>query len=422
MMNSKLSLKKMNIPHSETYNKTDRSLLLLRDIAVCLVILTHVSAQWLDRALQEEGLRLSAAHFCNILSFAGVSLFVMLSGSIYLSSGHRQRSTSPRFMAGKALRFFLIYLFWKLFYYAEDLLLNPVTDADFSAAAIKDKFLLAMFRSNGKYHLWYLPMFCLLLLLVPLIYEGARQLKACALYLSIFFAAAILLPTAFLFEFPYKYLLMDFRNIFDLGHYLGYLGYFLLGHVLYELGKSRRRPLLSAKHLTVPLWIAAWAATFIATSEETARSFAAGITDSSFATPFILNTFVLSSTLFFTFCRPKDGTAKGLPDPQAFVSPDSGFQASDSQALGSQAFASQASGSFSSARGFGRKCLASLARSSFGIYLIHPFVLDLVQKAGLMARLADPVVGIPLFWAVLLSVSWLLCALLRRVPVVRNLL
>lgn len=405
MMNSKVSLKNLHQSSSEnparmsqpgTDRSFDRSLLYLRDLAVCLVILTHVAAQWLDSSLQSGTPALYSAHLCSILSFVGVTLFVMLSGVLYLAPSHRQKSTSPRFIVQKALRFFLIYLFWKLFYFAEDLLLNLPDSAERSASFVKEKFLLSMFRTNGKYHLWYLPMFCLLLLLVPLIYEGAQHLKACALYLCIFFAAAILLPTAFLFEFPFKYLLMDFRNVFDLGHYLGYAGYFLLGHVLYEL--SQKKTLLknpfwkNKKHFLVPLWILALTATVIAVKTEAARSASQGVTDSSFATPFVLNTFLLAAALLFTFCCRSD-----------------------------KAFSSEISGKAFIYQSVCTRFLISLSKASLGIYLIHPFVLDLIQKAGFLRDSVNPIIGIPILWIALLSISWLISAMLRRIPVIQRL-
>ena len=397
----------------------DWSLLYLRDLAVGLVILTHAAAQWLDSSLQSGTLTLYSAHLCSILSFAGVTLFVMLSGVLYLSPAHHQKSMSPRFMAEKALRFFLIYLFWKLFYFAEDLLLNPPDSGDLSAAVIKDKFLLAMFRTNGKYHLWYLPMFCLLLLLVPLIYEGAQHLKACALYLGIFFAAAILLPTAFLFEFPFKYLLMDFRNVFDLGHYLGYAGYFLLGHVLYEL-ITRSDPselpwgAIRKSHLSVLLWLSALITAGIAVKAETARSVAAGVTDSSFATPFVLNTFLLAAALLVTFCSAGRGKAQ--------VAANSADCRKSGIIPRSAASPSAEDGNSPAQQAFHREVLASLSHASFGIYLIHPFVLDVLQKAGLLQNVRNPMIGIPLLWLALLSISWLLSALLQHIPGIRKLL
>ena len=400
MMNSKVSLKNKNTPQHPPDKEgkiIDRSLLSVRAAAICLVILTHVSAQWLDSSLRTGGISLYVSHLCSILSFAGVALFVMLSGAIYLSSDRRPKSTSLRLIAGKSLRFFAIYLFWKLFYFAEDLLLNPLQENGSSPiTAVKDKFLLAMFRSNGKYHLWYLPMLCFLLLLVPLIYEGAQQLPACLMYLFVYFTAAILLPTAFLFEFPFKYLLMDFRNLFDLGHFLGYLGYFLLGHVLYELAHRRSFP-LSRRYLTAAVWFCTLVSSFIALRTEAAESLAAGTTDSSFATPFVLNTCLLSIALFMTICRPKN------PKHPLVTAPEVQTQESAIASLF-------------------RKGLNSLAGSSFGIYLVHPFVLDLVQKTGLLNDSVNSVLGIPLLWILLLAASWLLSAALHRIPLIRRLL
>lgn len=369
MKNSELFLKKSTSPHFDR----------IRGTAVCLVVLTHASAQWLDASCTAGMPALIFAQLCNILSFAGVALFVMLSGAIYLSPTHKEKSCSVRFMSRRAAHFLLLYCFWKLFYLTENLLLQPEL---LQKSSLKEQLVFAFFRTNGKYHLWYLPMFSLLLLLVPLLYEGAQHRSACIVYLALFITAAIVLPNAFLYEFPFKYLLMDARNLFDLNHFLGYLGYFLLGHVLAQSSLStseNRQP--SGKHailISVSLWSGAAVSFAFALCKSVSCSAGQTTAYTSLATPFSVHLLLLSSALFRTLCT-------GRQRPLPFI-------------------AGQVSG------------------ASFGIYLLHPFLLDLVQKTGLLASSCSPLLGIPVLWFVLVALSCACTLLLKCLPLVRRLL
>ncbi len=62
--------------------------------------------------------------------------------------------------------------------------------------------------------------------------------------------------------------------------------------------------------------------------------------------------------------------------------------------------------------------VASLARCSFGIYLSHALVLELLAEAGITALSWNPWLGVPGLTAAVVGVCWLLTALLRRIPLV----
>ncbi len=363
---------------AELYSKQSQSLQFdrIRSVAACLVVLTHASAQWLDTSCTAGIPSLLFAQFCSIFSFVGVTLFVMLSGAIYLSPAHRSQSCSACFMARRAARFLLLYCFWKVFYLAENLLLHPEL---LRQSPLKETLFLAFFRTNGKYHLWYLPMLALLLLLVPLLYEGAQHRGACILYLALFIPAAIILPNVFMFEFPFKYLLLDTRNLFDLNHFLGYLGYFLLGHVLAEAALSDQ-----GNHAGHAVWISAslWtgaALTFaIALYKSVSCSVGESAAYTSLATPFSIHILLLSISLF----RLLSARHREKLSPIA--------------------------------------CRLSMA--SFGIYLLHPFFLDLLQKANLVTGTGSPLIWIPVLWLVLVTFSCGSALFLKHLPVIRRLL
>lgn len=410
MNNSELFLKQNHTPNTADHSipsafpesnqntaSSNHPLELLRVLAAGLVVLTHTSAQWLDASCQAGLAALLFTQLCSIVSFCGVTLFVMLSGAIYLSPGHRVKSTSMRIMLARAIRFFLLYLIWKLFYLAEDLFLHPENLQD---GGIKEQLVLAFFRTNGKYHLWYLPMFSLLLLLVPLIYEGAQRRGAQLVYLTVFILAAVILPTAFLYEFPFKYLLMDARNLFDLNHFLGYLGYFLLGHTLYQFAGSGK----SAGHsrlLLLFLWISALLSLGVALWTAASRSIRQSTACSLFATPFVVNTLLLASAIFLTIVLRRTSVPLVAP-------PEDAKNVSSSRSGAPEETAGCASSSL--------RFLHTLSSLTFGVYLLHPFVLDLIQQTGLLTKLTNPLVGIPILWFLLTMISAAMARLLNKSP------
>lgn len=396
-MNSELFLKE-----NTDRPARDPALDQLRILAILLVVLTHVSAQWLDSACTASFPVLFFTELCSILSFAGVTLFVMLSGALLLAPGHREKSCSARFVLRRSLHYFLLYLFWKCFYLAEECLLNP---SPVRENGIKEELFLAFFRRTGKYHLWYLPMFCLLLLLLPLLYEGAQKKSACLLYLALFAVTAICLPTLFLYEFPFKYLLMDFQGLFDFSYFLGYLGYFLLGHILYQYAGRLQTWVLTL------LWALSLGALAAAASAASLRSLGQDKACTLFSTPFVWNTFLLVTAVFLTICRRK---------------PERPASTERSNRTGSTSISNAAGDSVEGERPVEaparHRTVAFWAQTAFGVYLLHPFFLDLMVRAGFTARITNPVLGIPVLWVLLTAVSFLAAEMLRKVPGIRKLL
>lgn len=403
MMNSELFLKDQMISGDASAPRQssaprDFALDRIRLLAITLVVLTHTSAQWLDRVCVNSGAALLFTQLCSIVSFAGVSLFVMLSGALFLSPSHREKSCSIRRMCRRSLHFLLLYFLWKIFYLLEDGLLYPEI---LKSKGIKDGLVLAFFRLTGKYHLWYLPMLCVLLLLVPLLYEGAQHRSACLLYLSLSFLCAVLLPTAFLFDFPFKYLLMDFRDLFDLNYFLGYLGCFLLGHVLYEHCRSvASAGGVGRKALPAALWVLSLVTLLPSVYTASARSAGQPQADTSFASPFSLAVCLLSAALFLTLCHGGRGAHKNFPAAD-------GVSAEFSEA--------------SNPKNASPRFLPALSRAAFGVYLLHPFFLDLITKSGVLAQIPNPFIGIPLLLAVLLVLSFAASLLMNRIPLLRRL-
>lgn len=71
-------------------------------------------------------------------------------------------------------------------------------------------------------------------------------------------------------------------------------------------------------------------------------------------------------------------------------------------------------------RAAGVRLVRTLSRASFGIYLVHLFVLRLLCRCGLSAGLCRPIVSIPLLATLCGAGSFLIWLLLSRLPWVRR--
>ena len=75
-----------------------------------------------------------------------------------------------------------------------------------------------------------------------------------------------------------------------------------------------------------------------------------------------------------------------------------------------------------SVRGFGGEYIMSLADCSFGIYLIHPVIMNVMYKVlGWQPIMFNPVLSIPLFCVAFIVPCHLVVWIMKKIPVVRRL-
>ncbi|MBR3305901.1 MAG: acyltransferase [Lachnospiraceae bacterium] len=290
----------------------------IRALAIVLVVLVHVSAGGLEAcAVGTPGFAIFQC--INIMAFTGVSLFVMISGALRLGRDSEPAPVSERTLRGAA-KFILLYFVWKGVYLIIDSLRDRVFDPK--------QFLLDLIGGRAHYHLWYLPLAALLVLVTPILAPAVREIKNSILFLVIFFIFGILMPTMKCFDFPFKYLFLDFLSQFEFSFFTGYIGYFVLGGFLYRM-KDR----IKYKHKML-LFLAADLSYIIACFAGVKRSVSDGLFYDGFSTPLAFHTLLLSSSLFLLII----GREREV------------------------------------------KPLSVIAKASLGIYLLHPLVLSLFFK------------------------------------------
>lgn len=205
----------------------------LRVLAAFAVVLLHTAAQnWTARDVNSSAWL--AMNFYDGLTRWGVPVFVMISGAMLAG-----REIPLKKLFGKyILRMAAAFLFWTVMY-----ALFHHHDGSLTTMA---KAMLA-----GNYHMWYLALAIGLYLSQPLFYRLASDQRVLRYSLLLALVFAFLIPFVMLLLGDFgpakvKELLPSLQESLDdmnLYPVMGYFGYFLLGHVLAtrEVGGRTRK-------------------------------------------------------------------------------------------------------------------------------------------------------------------------------------
>lgn len=337
----------------------------LRIISALGVVLIHVSAPLLTtyasrgpRSWWIGNLYDSAVRWC-------VPVFVMLSGAFLLG----RSEPLGRFWKKRGRKVLVPFVAWSLFY-------------AWWAAAKRDgePDWLRFLMQPTYYHLWFFYMILGLYVLAPAIDALLRAADAhlLAYLVGVWFVWASVLPTL---EAQ-----LDFDTRLGPERYnvpLQFAGYFILGWLL-------SRPLLTNERERL-LAVVALAVGFIATVLGTHHATVVagdGRFDGVYYEYHSANVMLMSLGIFVLM--------RGLPSSLALW------------------------------RGrAARRLLASAGNAVLGVYLVHPVVLDLVRKGRLGIALEvtsfHPALAVPLLALVVFSITLAAVLVLRRIPLVREL-
>lgn len=336
---------------------------LVRIIACVMVVGVHVSALCLE-TLDVAGVNFKIMNGFDCFSILGVPLFVMISGSLILSEDHVY-SVKELYLK-KAGRLAFLYFFWFLFY-------NTVNFIESGAAwnfeNVKQEIVLESLLSRGIYHLWFLPMMASLYLITPFIKEFTKDKEKCILFLLLFFVLAVALPTALKFEFPYRTIVAGLYEHFPNVMFTGYIGYYILGHALHEFLPGLKPKVLAVLAAVAVISFGVEVYVCNMYSEKTGEL--SIILNDTMA----VNAFV-SCTCIFILCKHIEVKA--------------------------------------------HRWLSKGASLTFGVYLLHPFILHLLNLAGLDTLFAPAFLTVPAVVALVAAVTAAAVWVLRKLPVLRR--
>lgn len=332
----------------------------LRVIAIIAVVSIHVSGGTYYEFGNIEQYDWWVANILNTISRFSVPMFIMISGCVLLGKNIEVKS----FYTKKLSRLIPPFIFWSIAYAIFDCLRHDRSFSDFLSIISSGLFI----TGNTYYHLWYLPMFACLMLFVPF-------LNLCVLGKKIAYQEFVFLFVILSFFMLMKQISTVAGEVFDLNMswfetFPWYIGYFLLGYFidLYceKISISNRVTILT---ITVILLISSVLNFYSASSLNVLQDF------------FILNNtgifnFILTVSIFYLFVNNR----------QLFLD---------------------------------NKVISSIATMSFGIYLIHPFILVILRKI-ISLFVNNAFISLPLLLISTLITSYFIISILSKIKFIKS--
>ena len=342
----------------------------LRVIATMSVALAHISTfHWSD--FSGRSLYWNIFNFFVIMIRWAVPVFVMLSGALFLSKDVDIKKLYKK----NVLRMVVVYLAWGAFYTLVFPLYNWIRHGE-PMLSLGEIILGTV---SGSYHMWFIPMVTGLYICAPVIRKIVQDRKIAMYFVSLAFVFVFLFPglVQFCYDFGSGWLLkfaeaMEVVVSFDmqLSFVAGYTVYFILGYLLEttELTKKQRTIIyilgiagfISALGLNS---IVAWK-----TSEPCSTYYEA----------FCTNTF-FSTIAVHTWFKYRDYPNEKL-----------------------------------------NQFVFSLSKYSFGVYLVHAFVLDILDILGMTAITWHPAYGIPFVSLLAIIMSFGFSWVIHKIPVLNK--
>ena len=337
----------------------------LRTAACVLVVGTHVSASFIQE-LPVDSLNFKIMNAFDCFSILGVPLFVMISGALMLSTQYKE--DIRKLYGKKILRLALIYFFWFLFYN----IVNFIEDGtSVSFENIKQEIILDALLGKGIYHLWFLPMLISLYLITPFLRSFTSDLKKCLWFLGLYTFFGLVIPTAILFDFPYRTIVLSLYDRLDNYLFTGYLGYYVLGHVLHEFLPKLKKNYLPA--IAVVGLVSFGTEVFVCNLYSERKGELSVILNN----PLLLTAFLSATAIFIL--------AKHIS-----------FKKGD--------------------------IWKWLQQFTLGIYFLHPFILMMLRKTEWTTLFAPAAISIPLSVALVTILTFIPIYLLSKIPGVRKLI
>lgn len=331
----------------------------LRVFATFAVIMAHTAAQnWY--AADINGWDWKVFNFYNGIERWCVPIFVMISGALFLDKDIPVKTIYTKYI----FRLFIAFAAWSGFYML------------FEEGSVDT---LLRHLMGGHYHMWFIPMIIGLYMCIPLMKCIVKDERTTKYFLLLAFGFAVLVPTgiALAKDFGRGVMIsladMAKQNADNAGMemVLGYSGYFVLGYYL-----SRIRLSKSWRILIYLLGVLGFAGTVYLNQ---AYSLIQQTASAKYFDNLSVNVFfeALAMFVWFQYREYKNVRINGL--------------------------------------------VRKLSQYSFGVYLIHVFLLEqLADRFGVDTLDFSAVVSVPAIGLLVFALSMAISALLNHIPVLKK--
>ncbi len=324
------------------------------------MITLHLAAQhWNDTDANTAAWQIFNLYDCAVRWC--VPVFFMISGALFLDP---DREVPVRRVYTHYLpRIICAFLFWTVVYAVERGLLNGFS-------GISKQLIL------GHYHMWFLFAIAGLYIITPLVRMITVSEEMTRYFLVLWLVSGILIPRLLsidelLGDFPFSWLLTALNTSYTrmwLHLTVGYVGYYVLGYHL------RKRNLPSSV-----IW--------------------GGILG-------LLIACVLSGVISVWKNEQTDYFYSYLSVPVL-------LESVAVFSVGKQKLSKIRSPRLDS-------LVKMLSRYSFGIYLVHPLVIELLRTLGLHTLTFSPILSVPILAVIVFAISAAISAALNHIPVLKN--
>ncbi len=332
----------------------------MRVIALSAVIMIHVSSRLFD------GFEFSSFFVGNIfnsVSRFAVPVFAMVTGALLLNE--EKKLSFKAVLSGYILKTAALFLFWSFLYAMLFFVAVPIKNGE--AVAVSDVLVRAF---KGHYHMWYLQMLLAFYCVLPLIrhFTEKQSKKAAQILICSLVLIQSLLPLIDLLLSEKK--LMPFYEKSGLRIFFGFHLFFLAGWYFntFRLSQKQRSFLYTAGALSLAFTVIVSAV--VAFDRQTAYTE-------------IYNSLYLNNVIFsfavFEFFRHRFGNADKVPE-----------------------------------------YITGISSLSFGIYIVHPIVLELFCEKGFMP--SSPLLYVITLWLITAVLSYLICFVISKIPFIKKII
>jgi len=329
----------------------------LRIFSIFSVIILHVAAQNWYRT-DVNGFEWQTFNFYDSIVRWAVPVFVMISGCLFLNRDIEIKEIYHKYVRRLVIAFFV----WSIFY------------ACFDSKNILT-FVANVFR--GKYHMWFIPMIIGLYMALPIVKLIVQKPNIMKYFLSLSFIFVFLLPTIskLIHDFGGRdaIIIMDALNkslqSMKLQIVFGCTGYFILGYYLNSIEISRKNRIIIYILGLIGFISTVLLQAFVALKIQNRHS--------NYYDIFTINILLCCISLFVCFKYT-----------EFFKKPS--------------------------------WIIEKLSCYSFGVYLVHVFILEQLKHFGLNSLSFNPILCVPTLSILIYVISVAISAILHQIPIVKK--